>query len=62
MNLLWPFSKKKTTSTSRILLTDELRSVLSLFENSNENWFLTGNAGTGKTTLIKQFRNKTKKE
>jgi len=43
------------------VLTNEFRSVLSLFENSNDNWFLTGNAGTGKTTLIQQFRDKTKK-
>lgn len=61
MSFLWPFLKKKTTSLSRIVLTDEFRSVLSLFENSNDNWFLTGNAGTGKTTLIQQFRDKTKK-
>jgi len=61
MSLFWPFSKKKTTSSSRIVLTDEFRSVLSLFENSYDNWFLTGNAGTGKTTLIQQFRDKTKK-
>jgi len=61
MSSFWPFSRKKTTSSSRIVLTDEFRSVLSLFENSNDNWFLTGNAGTGKTTLIQQFRDKTKK-
>lgn len=61
MSSFWPFSRKKTTSSSRIVLTDEFRFVLSSFENSNDNWFLTGNAGTGKTTLIQQFRDKTKK-
>ncbi len=61
MSFFRPFSKKKITNSSRIILTNEFRSVMSLFENSNDNWFLTGNAGTGKTTLIQQFRDKTKK-
>ena len=56
------FPKKKTDDLSQITLTDEFRSTLSLFENSNDNFFLTGNAGTGKTTLLKQFREQTKKK
>lgn len=59
--MFWPFSKQTTTSPSNIVMTDEFRAVLNLFENSNHNWFLTGSAGTGKTTLIKLFRDTTKK-
>ena len=63
MSLFWLFSKNisKTIDSSQVVLTDEFRSVLSLFENSNNNWFLTGNAGTGKTTLIQRFQDETKK-
>ncbi len=60
--MFWPFSNKRSIDSLKICLTEEFRSVLSLFENSNKNWFLTGNAGTGKTTLIKQFREQTKKK
>ncbi len=35
--------------------------VLDLLENKNEHVFLTGNAGTGKSTLLDHFRNHTKK-
>src|SRR3989339_1556743 len=35
--------------------------VLDLLENSTENIFLTGNAGTGKSTLLDHFRNHTDK-
>ena len=60
--MFWPFSKKRSVDSSKIVLTEEFRSVLSLFENSNNNLFLTGNAGTGKTTLLKQFREQTNKK
>lgn len=59
--MFWPFFKKESDSPE-IILTEEFRSALSLFENSDENWFLTGNAGTGKTTLVKKFREQTKKK
>jgi len=55
-------SKKKKIKKGKIVLSEEFRSVLSLFEKSNNNLFLTGNAGTGKTTLLKQFREKTNKK
>ncbi|MGB2762135.1 MAG: AAA family ATPase [Minisyncoccales bacterium] len=60
--MLWLFSKNRSVDSSKIVLTEEFRSVLSLFENSNNNLFLTGNAGTGKTTLLKQFREQTNKK
>jgi len=56
------YSKKKVINRPKIVLSEEFRSVLSLLENSNNNLFLTGNAGTGKTTLLKQFREKTNKK
>lgn len=37
------------------------RQVLSLMEHSSESLFLTGRAGTGKSTLIKAFRASTRK-
>ena len=55
-------SKKKKIKKGKIVLSEEFRSVLSLFENSNNNFFLTGNAGTGKTTLLKRFRQQTSKK
>ncbi len=36
--------------------------ILNLLENSNKHMFITGNAGTGKSTLIAQFRNTTSKK
>ena len=44
-----------------IELTDEFRSALDAMENTNEHLFITGNAGTGKSTLLRYFRNTTKK-
>jgi len=35
--------------------------ALELLENSKDHIFLTGNAGTGKSTLLEYWRNKTKK-
>jgi len=55
-------SKKRSVDASKIVLTEEFRSVLSLLENSNNNFFLTGSAGTGKTTLLRQFRQQTHKK
>ena len=45
----------------KIKLTQETKKVLDLLENSNQNIFLTGRAGTGKSTLLKYFRATTKK-
>ncbi|MBM4166891.1 MAG: AAA family ATPase [Ignavibacteria bacterium] len=44
-----------------IELTEEFRSALDVMENTNEHLFITGNAGTGKSTLLRYFRNTTKK-
>lgn len=43
-------------------LTQELQDCISVMENSNDIIFITGKAGTGKSTLIDYFRNTTKKK
>lgn len=40
---------------------DITKQALELMENSKDHIFLTGNAGTGKSTLLEYWRNKTKK-
>lgn len=43
-------------------LTQELQDCIESMENSTLNLFITGKAGTGKSTLIEYFRNTTKKK
>ena len=38
-----------------ITITDEFREFLNIAENTNQSIFLTGKAGTGKSTVIKKF-------
>lgn len=45
-----------------IELTEEIKEVLDIFENSKKNLFLTGKAGTGKSTLLRYFRATTAKQ
>ena len=42
-------------------LTPEFRHALELLENSAEHLYITGKAGTGKSTLLRYFRETTKK-
>ncbi len=42
-------------------VTDEIKEVLETLENTNRNVFLTGKAGTGKSTLLRHFRATTTK-
>ena len=42
-------------------LSDESKDVVDTLENSGENLFITGRAGTGKSTLLGYFRSTTKK-
>lgn len=44
-----------------IVLTTEFKECLNLMENSGDNMFITGNAGTGKSTLVKYFIKNTNK-
>ena len=43
------------------VLTKELEDSFSLAENSRDSLFITGKAGTGKSTFIDYFREKTNK-
>jgi len=42
-------------------LTKEKKAILNILENSTNNVFLTGKAGTGKSAFLKHFRITTKK-
>jgi len=43
-------------------LNEEFQSAFNLMENSNDCIFITGKAGTGKSTLLQYFRQKTRKK
>lgn len=53
-------SKRKQTQPS-IELTPEANAALKLFEDTQQHVFLTGRAGTGKSTLLQHFRHTTRK-
>ena len=44
-----------------VTFSEESKGALNLFENTRDNIFLTGRAGTGKSTLLKFFRSTTNK-
>ncbi len=44
-----------------IEITSEFEDALALMENTRKNLFVTGNAGTGKSTLLRHFRQSTLK-
>ena len=45
-----------------IELEDEFKNIFNKMEYSNQNIFITGKAGTGKTTLLEYFRINSKKK
>ena len=45
-----------------IEINPEFKKALDLMENSYKNLFITGRAGTGKSTLLEYFRSKTEKD
>jgi len=45
-----------------IEINDQFKEAFSRLEKSNESLFLTGNAGTGKSTFLTYFKKKTKKK
>lgn len=45
----------------KIEITKQFKEAINLFEKTNNFIFLTGKAGTGKSTLLSYFRSKTKK-
>lgn len=44
-----------------LALSEEFKAVLDQLENTRDNLFITGRAGTGKSTLLQLFRNTTRK-
>ena len=60
-----PNSKQKKKGAKpqnpSIELTSEARAALKLFEATQQHVFLTGRAGTGKSTLLRHFRSTTRK-
>lgn len=59
--LLINFLKKYLRRTTPFFLTPEFQESLKILENTSQNVFLTGKAGTGKSTLIQYFRSHSKK-
>src|SRR5262244_2083679 len=49
------------TASPAIELTPEAHTVLELWEHTRQHVFLTGRAGTGKSTLLQHFRATTRK-
>ena len=43
-------------------LSGEIREALDLMEKSNKHFFITGKAGTGKSTLVEKFKKRTTKD
>jgi ATP-dependent DNA helicase PIF1 len=58
------FRKKKKDDifhSKDIEITEEFQEALNIMEYSNDPLYITGKAGTGKSTLLKHFRDNTKK-
>lgn len=54
--------KKKPGPKKKIELNDSFRKALDIMEHGTKNVFITGRAGTGKSTLLDHFREHTKKK
>lgn len=55
-------TSQKKLNQEYIDINKEFESALELMENSSEHVFITGRAGTGKSTLLRYFRENTKKK
>ncbi len=53
--------KKKVSPKIHFQLTDEFKEILDIINNTSKNIFITGKAGTGKSSLLKHFIKHTKK-
>ncbi len=54
-------TSKKVSKLTPITLSQEFKDILDQLEYTRDHYFITGRAGTGKSTLLKLFRNTTKK-
>lgn len=52
----------KGAAKAQIDLNEQFRHALNIMEHTDRNIFITGRAGTGKSTLLDYFRNTTKKK
>lgn len=57
-----PILEQKKTSKSQFVLTDEFKEIIALLNDTNESIFITGKAGTGKSSLLKHFIKNTNKK
>jgi ATP-dependent exoDNAse (exonuclease V) alpha subunit len=55
-------TSEKNNLPKNFELTDDFHRIFDLMENTNDSLFITGKAGTGKSTLIEYFRIKTSKK
>lgn len=56
------FNKPEETPKSQLIITDEFKEILDLLKNTNKSLFITGKAGTGKSSLLKFFIKNTNKK
>jgi len=54
--------RRKRRKQPKIELNDRFRQALDVMEDTGRSIFITGRAGTGKSTLLSYFRNTTKKQ
>jgi len=54
--------ENKPIPKPQFILTDEFKEILDLLKNTNESLFITGKAGTGKSSLLKYFIKNTNKK
>ncbi len=54
--------RQKVPEKPALEFTPEFQRTLDLLENTNKSVFITGRAGTGKSTLLDYFRNNTRKK
>ena len=52
----------KKRDMSWVKLTDEFKYIIGKIENTTNNYFITGKAGTGKSTLLQYLFNSSKKK
>ncbi|WP_321285363.1 AAA family ATPase [uncultured Sunxiuqinia sp.] len=52
----------KPTPKPQFILTDEFKEIIGILNNSNDSVFITGKAGTGKSSLLNHFIKKTNKK